>query len=179
LINPDNIILIGFICSGKTTLGKKLASILNKTFIDLDEYIEKKTNKSINEIFEIYGSSFFRKIENECLFEVISKNNGIVLATGGGTPCFFNNLDLLLEYGIVIYLKVDLKILINRILNMPEKFPLLKGIKYNEIPNWVENTLIEREKFYLKAHLIINPINNSIEKIVNIIDFYKKNLSSF
>ena len=100
------IFLIGFMGCGKTTLGKKLAKHLNFNFIDLDRFIENKTVKSINVIFDEKGEQYFRDLEKESLNEIYKMDN-LVIATGGGTPCFSDNMQTMLEKGICIYLKME------------------------------------------------------------------------
>ena len=149
---------------GKTTFGKKTASVLNIPFIDLDDYIEEKEKRTIKHIFETDGEKTFRKIENKSLLEVIH-NEKFVLATGGGTPCFFDNLKTMKEHGITLYLELDIKSLVNRLLNAKIYRPLIWGKSVEELTEYVKKTLKSRNVYYKKAHIIINGLNPDIDKI--------------
>jgi shikimate kinase len=146
----QNIVLIGFMASGKSTLGKKLAKKLNFEFIDSDKEIEKLHGKSISEIFSEFGESAFREMENKFIHSLQEKKN-FVLSTGGGLPCFFDNILLLNELGQTFYLKLSSKELTKRILNAKNERPLAKGKSREELFDFVNNLLSEREKFYFQA----------------------------
>tara|TARA_B100000953_G_scaffold126362_1_gene104162 strand:- start:766 stop:1263 length:498 start_codon:yes stop_codon:yes gene_type:complete len=148
------IFLIGFMGCGKTTLGKKLAKDLNYNFIDLDNYVEKKTNKTIIEIFENKGEKEFRIVEKESLMEVCKKDN-IVIATGGGTPCFFDNMQKILGSGKAIYLKMKIEDLLERLETDKSQRPLIKNKSAKELENFIHNKLSEREYFYKKSDYIL------------------------
>ena len=148
------IFLIGFMRCGKTTLGKKLAKDLNYNFIDLDNYVEKRTNKTIIEIFENKGEKEFRIVEKESLMEVCKKDN-IVIATGGGTPCFFDNMQKILGSGKAIYLKMKIEDLLERLETDKSQRPLIKNKSAKELENFILNKLSEREYFYKKSDYIL------------------------
>jgi len=122
-----NIILIGYMGSGKSAVGQKIAGLKAMNFIDLDAYIEEKEQQSIKNIFKEKGEIYFRKIETKYLKEVLSEQFGTVLALGGGTPCFGNNINLVnsLENGISIYLQTSIKELNERLLLITTKRILL------------------------------------------------------
>jgi len=128
--------LIGFMGSGKTTVGKKLAGKLGYDFIDLDEMIEKKYRITINNIFNKFDENAFRLIEQETLTETFKLKN-TVISTGGGTPCFFNNMQLINKYGISVYLKMHKQSLYDRLINSKTKRPLLTEKTPNEILNYI------------------------------------------
>ena len=153
--------------SGKTTLGKKLARHLSKEFIDLDVAIEKKTNKSILDIFENEGETNFREIEKEVLENICTNKEDYVVALGGGTPCFFNNMDLINESGVSIYIKYNSGILTSRLLNSKTARPLVNGKTEEELKRYIEKTLLERENFYNKSKFIIEKNNVKVEDILN------------
>jgi len=159
-----NVYLLGFMGSGKTTIGKTLANVLNYSFIDLDLLIESKLQKTISEIFAEFGEMKFREMEKAALESTFSLEN-VVVATGGGTPCFFDNLAKINENGISVYLKMNLEILLGRLKSKIEKRPLLKNRNSNELRTYIENTLSEREIFYQKAHFTIVCNNLSIKNI--------------
>ncbi len=110
--------------SGKTTVGKQLAKKFDFTFVDIDNYIELKYKTSINDFFSKFGENKFREIEKEELENISTKKN-IVVATGGGTPCFFNNIDIINKTGTSIYIKLSPEMLLSRLKNAKENRPLI------------------------------------------------------
>ena len=162
------IFLTGYMGSGKSTLGKRLANKLGITFIDLDEYFEQKFRTSITLFFERFGEDSFRKLEHEVLKEVIYKYIDVVISTGGGTPCFFNNLELMNEQGVTVYLKLPPAVLASRLSNSPFRYrrPKLKGLDKDTLLETVTMHLQEREPFYSQSGLIIDAFGMNLEKIV-------------
>ena len=158
------IFLIGYMGSGKTTLGRKLAYILQYQFIDLDEYIEKQEGRKINHIFEEDGEDYFRKLERVYLHRVIDKED-LVISTGGGTPCFFDNMNQMNEYGKTIYINIHPKALLPRLLSSPSTRPLLVGKDEKEMLDYVFKTLRSREKYYHKAKRIVTGYNLTARKL--------------
>lgn len=154
--------------SGKTTIGKLLASKLSFRFIDSDDEIEKFTNQSVNEIFSNQGEEFFRKTENKIL-KIIDSSENIVVATGGGTPCFAENLNIMNNGGTTIYLKCSTNTLLKRLSEEKKIRPLLKNKNSEELSNFIDSKLREREKFYNEAKLIIDTENFTTGHIVEII----------
>jgi len=148
-----HIYLIGFMGAGKTTIGKKLAAKLNRTFIDLDEIIEKESCLAIPVIFEKYGESYFRKLETECLIQVSQTKNKII-ATGGGIVLFDKNRIIMIKTGYTIYLSWSPRILYHRIKKSTHR-PLLNGINNNELLHYIEKLLDERRPFYEKADYVV------------------------
>ena len=150
-----NIFLIGFMGSGKSYWGRIWAKETGFSFFDLDEEIEKTLGMSIEKIFEKYGEKKFRKMEREHLrkFDNVHKN---LVASGGGTPCFFDNIEWMKEHGKVIYLKATPKNILERVMDEKNKRPLLKKINPAELLFFIENKLAEREPFYLKADYIFD-----------------------
>jgi len=155
---PNRIYLIGFMGSGKTTAGRKLASATGWDFIDLDLEIEKKENKSISEIFALCGEEYFRKIEAETLRNLKIRKDSVI-ATGGGTPCFHGNIDYMLATGIVVYLKLTVEEIKNRLISETADRPLLKGIREENLTEFIRNKIREREKFYNMAHIVTDGYN--------------------
>jgi len=147
--------IIGFMGSGKSTAGKKIASALGWTFIDLDRKIEERAGKTIPKIFEQEGESHFRRIETDVL-----KSTGVlsatVISTGGGTPCHGNNMDFMLETGLTIYLRMTPVQLTRRLLNSSGERPLLKNVPDEKLVSFIEEKLAFREKWYSRANLIID-----------------------
>lgn len=151
--------------SGKTTAGKELAVRLNYSFVDLDLYIEKKEKRTISTIFSDEGEKNFRKIERRVLKEIVKTDN-IVVACGGGTPCYSDNMLLMKEKGQTVYLEMPVGALINRLKNSYGERPLIKG-KSEELRNYISSTLAEREKYYQKAHYTVNALNLKVDSILN------------
>ncbi|TJY32175.1 shikimate kinase [Pontimicrobium aquaticum] len=163
------IVLMGYMASGKSFIGKSLAKKLNYNFFDLDDYIEKKEEKSITEIFNSSGEIYFRKIETNYLKEILTSNKDIVLSLGGGTPCYGTNLDLIKNTkGVVsFYLNASIKTIISRLENEPSKRPLLTRVKSNEeLQEFIGKHLFERNQFYNQANYTIETNNATVDSIV-------------
>ncbi len=163
---PRNHILyiIGFMGSGKTTAGKKLAASLGWSFIDLDNKIEEHTGMKIPEIFSKFGEEHFRNIEAEMLKSITPESN-IVLATGGGTPCYKDNMEFMLGTGLVIYLKMTPLQLASRLAASNDERPLIKDLEGKELLLFIEIKLSGREKWYEKSHLIHNGFDIDINDL--------------
>lgn len=158
--------LIGYMCSGKTTLGRQIADKLNLPFIDLDREIVNTTGKTISDIFNTEGEDAFRLIEKKVLNHVIKTHQDFVMATGGGTPCHFNNMDVMKKNGLVIYLNVATKELVRRNLESPETRPLLRGMNELEMLSFINNHLTSRWPFYKKANLTLKENDMDLDKII-------------
>lgn len=162
------IVLVGYMGSGKSTIGRLLSKKLNIKFIDLDEYIESKLNCNISDLFKEKGELFFRKMEHKYIQEIMYKKNDFVLSTGGGTPCYSNNLDVIkAETSNVFYLKVSINGLIERLIIEKENRPLIKNINNEDLPEFIGKHLFERNIFYMKANHIISCDDKSPEVIVD------------
>lgn len=163
------IFLIGYMCSGKTTVGRKLANRLGLEFVDMDDYFEEKYKLSIMDFFDKYDEKLFRDFERKNLLELVKAEN-LVVSTGGGTPCFFDNLQLMKENGVVIYLQMQPKSLLHRIENSKKPRPLLEKAAHGNLQKFVSDQLTEREVSYLLADHVIKGENvdvNDICKILN------------
>ena len=163
------IILIGYMGSGKSYVGKLLADVLNYSFIDLDLYIEKREGFKITEIFQKKGEIYFRKKETAYLKEILSENSKLVLATGAGTPCYGNNLSLLNESdtATTIYLRTSLGELVCRLFLEKSKRPLISHIKTEDLLNdFIRKHLFERSFYYCQSKTTITTDKKSGEKIV-------------
>ncbi|MCK9254230.1 MAG: shikimate kinase [Bacteroidales bacterium] len=160
------ILLLGFMSSGKSVFGKKLASALKLEFYDLDKLIEEKYKISIPSIFSYFDESIFRNLESITLKEFENKNN-FLLSLGGGTPCFNNNLEIIKKLGTSIYIKLDAKSLTHRLINSKTKRPLITNLSEQELLHKVETMLIERENYYSQADLIVNGFNLKLEYVLS------------
>lgn len=161
------IVLVGYMGSGKTTIGKLLAKKLKISFLDLDEVIEERLEDSISNIFNGKGEIFFRKKEHEYLNDVLSQKNNFILSTGGGTPCYSGNMDTMLELAdYVFYLKISIPGLVKRLIFEKEHRPLIKNIDDGDLPEFIGKHLFERNNFYLKANHIIECDNKDPEALV-------------
>lgn len=164
------IFLIGYMGCGKTTLGREIASELQLTFVDLDAFLEEKYFKTIPRIFAEEGEESFRKKERRVLEEV-SEFDNVVLATGGGAPCFFDNMELMNKAGHCIFLDVDIDSLAERLLAAKTERPLIKGKSAGELKQFIAEMLEKRRPFYEKAAFILK--GNAITS-KQIIDLVKK-----
>ncbi|MCD7710222.1 MAG: shikimate kinase [Porphyromonadaceae bacterium] len=166
------IFLIGFMGAGKTTLGKVLAKRLEIDFIDLDQYIEGRFRKSVREIFAKEGEEKFRQMEKNLLHEV-SDFEDVIIATGGGTPCFFDNMDYMNAHGVCIYLQASTDELYKRLVNGRSSRPILSGKNDKELYSFIEETVAFREPFYAQAGLKFDTgslesrreIDNAVERL--------------
>lgn len=139
---------------GKSTLGRSLASELNLTFIDLDSFLEEKYFKTIPQIFAEEGEESFRRKERNVLEEVCGFDD-IILATGGGAPCFFDNMELMNESGFCVFLDVNISSLVSRLIHAKIERPLIKGKSPEELRKFIEGLLAKRRPFYEKAKYIL------------------------
>ena len=149
------IILIGYMGAGKTTIGKTLAKRLGVPFYDLDWYIETRMRKKVKQIFDEKGEEGFRIIEKNMLHEVAEFEN-VVLACGGGTPCFFDNMEYMVGQGDVIYLKGAPEVLFRHLKMGKGVRPLLLGKNDEELLDYIRENVQKREEFYTKANHIID-----------------------
>ena len=171
------IILIGYMGSGKTTVGKALSKETGMMFYDLDWYIESRMRKTVSQIFAEKGEEGFRKIEYNMLHEVAEFEN-VIISCGGGTPCFFDNMDYLNQQGDVVYLKATPETLYKHLLMAKIERPLLKDKSPEELIAYITEHLKERAPFYEKAHytLNVNVLDNT-DKIATSVERIKSLLS--
>lgn len=149
------IYLVGYMGSGKSSLGRELAAVLGYPFIDTDEQIEKSALKSIPEIFNEEGENAFRSMEQAVLLKS-SEQTDAVIATGGGLPCFNNLMDWMNQHGITIYLKADPGELSVRLKKERERRPLISHVSDDQLSSFISGHLKEREPFYCRAKFILN-----------------------
>ncbi|MGV8877852.1 MAG: shikimate kinase [Sphingobacteriaceae bacterium] len=161
----ERIFLTGFMGCGKTTLGRKLASKLEGEFVDLDHLIEAKEGITIGEYFSAYGEDQFRKLESAVLKETPYSSNAII-STGGGVPCFFDNMDWMNEQGITVYIKLPAAVLASRLEQDNNQRPVLQANKGEALIAFIEQKLMAREPFYQRAKLIINGLDLTTDKLM-------------
>ena len=159
-----NIFLIGFMGCGKTTLAKKLAARLGYDLIDLDLEIEKKLGTSVASYFAEHGEDAFRKLESETL-KTLNYGENTVIATGGGTPCYYDNMDWMNLNGHTIYIEMSVAALVQRLENGKAKRPLLKDLDAAAMHSFIEKKLSERTVHYQKAKSIVSGLNLSADDL--------------
>ena len=160
----ERIFLIGYMGAGKTTVGKALAKTTGLQFYDLDWYIEGRMRKTVPQIFAELGEEGFRQIEHRLLHEVAEFEN-VIISCGGGTPCFFDNIDYMNKQGQVVYLKVTPEVLCKHLKMGKTERPLLKGKTEEELLTFVTTQLASRSPFYEQANYILD---------VSLMDNYEK-----
>ncbi|KAA6332217.1 Shikimate kinase [termite gut metagenome] len=149
------VFLIGYMGAGKTTLGKIVARKLNLSFVDIDCFIENRFHKKIRDLFEERGETGFRELEKKILHEVAEFEN-VIISTGGGAPCFFDNMDFMNQKGETIFLKVHPDILLRRLRVSTTSRPVLKDKTDEELHTFIVQTLEIRSPFYIQAQHIFN-----------------------
>ena len=168
------IILIGYMGAGKTTIGRALAKELGLDFYDLDWYIENRRRKKIPQIFEELGEEGIRKIEHNMLHEV-AEFEDVVISCGGGTPCFFDNIDYMNQQAQVVYLHCTPEVLHGHLLMGRIERPLIKGKSPDELIIFIKEQLSAREPYYKKAQYILDvSLMDNFEKIKNTVSMLKE-----
>jgi len=170
------IILIGYMGAGKTTIGRQLAKQLGLQFYDLDWYIESRRHKTVAQLFQEYGEEGFRQIEHNMLHEV-AEFEDVVISCGGGTPCFFDNMDYMNQQGKVVYLCCEPETLRGHLLMGKTERPLLKGKSPEELIDFIKEQLQHREPFYTKARYRLDvtlmddyqKIQTSVDRIIELL----------
>lgn len=168
------IFLIGFMGSGKTTHGKKIARMIDYNFVDMDEWIVRKEGKSVADIFRDNGEPYFRQKESEAIRELMIMER-VVIATGGGAPCHGENLQMMKEAGLVVYLQFSPSGLLSRLMKSKNERPLLAGKNKAEMLATIEELLGTREAYYKQAQMIIDGVKASDESVVNAIQRWSEN----
>jgi shikimate kinase len=164
----QRIYLIGFMGSGKSTVGKRLALKLKYSFIDMDKVIEKGSGMTISEIFEEKGEDEFRRMEHKLVLETVNMTD-VVVSTGGGVPCFFDNIDIINRNGISIYLKMTSEDLLKRLKGSKYERPLIRDLSPDEMAEYIKEKLREREPYYLKSKYIMDGKDPDIAEIVKLV----------
>ena len=160
------IVLLGYMASGKSSIGKRLSKKLSMRFLDLDDYIIDKEGMPISKIFETKGEVYFRLIENKYLKEILAKDEDFILALGGGTPCYANNMEEVKKGDTLsIYLQGSTATMIERLIRKKSKRPLIASLGDDQIPEFVAKHLFERRAYYEQAKTVVK-IDNKTKKEV-------------
>ena len=167
--------LLGYMGSGKSHVSKSLSKKLNFPLIDLDQRISEENLLSIPEIFQTKGEIFFRKEEKRVLENILNEEKDIILSLGGGTPVYYNNMDLINEKSKSIFLRASVKTLTDRVLLQKNTRPLIAKLNDDDVPEFIAKHLFERNPFYSKSHFTVdtdsktaNDISAEIIKLLKI-----------
>ena len=155
--------------SGKSTLGRMLAARLNLAFIDLDTFLEEKYFRTIPQIFAEEGEAGFRKKEQKVLHEV-SAFDDVIVATGGGAPCFFDNMEVMNNTGFCIFLDVDTDSLVNRLIHAKTERPIIKGKSADELHYFIDGMMLKRRPYYEKARYILKGNEIKPEQVIELLN---------
>ncbi|MFD1294003.1 shikimate kinase [Lutibacter holmesii] len=164
------IVLLGYMASGKSAVGKVLAKKMNLQFIDLDDFIEKKEGKSISDIFDLHGEIYFRRVEAIYLEEVLNLSENCIISLGGGTPCYGNNMEYLKNKSVSFYLNASIQTIFDRLEGETSQRPLVATIGKENLKEYLAKHLFERNPFYQKADFTISVDNKSLNTIVEAIE---------
>jgi shikimate kinase len=163
------IFLIGFMGSGKTHWAKLLSAKLHLPFRDLDMVIVEREGKSVSEIFSTSGEEYFRYQEKEVLEEIVNEEESFILSCGGGTPCFFNNIEFMKKNGKVIWLNTSIEVMKERLLKERFVRPLIKEISDEELKRYIIRKLSERRMYYEQAHVMVNEESVTLEELIHLL----------
>jgi len=166
------IFLVGFMGSGKTTIGRRLSGRIGFDFVDTDCFIEMQQGLTVFEVFAQYGEAAFREMERNILLEM-QKIEYAVVSTGGGMPCHKDNMDIMRSIGRVVYLKTSPQTLTRRLLRSHTERPLIMGKTERELQQYITEKLVEREPFYSRAHIAMQTEHFSMEKLMQSLHLMK------
>ena len=162
----NKIVLIGYMGSGKSIVGKNISKTIGIPFYDLDEIFENEEQSTIKNIFQGKGEVYFRKKESQVFREFLKNNDNFILALGGGTPCYANNHELLNQDGVVsIYLKAAIDTLVKRLNCEKSKRPLIADLNEAELEDYIRKHLFDRGYYYLQAKHVVSVDNKSVTEI--------------
>ena len=170
------VFLTGFMGAGKTTTGRRLADKLGLEFRDLDLEIERIAGMTIGDIFRIHGEYEFRKKESEALRDLVRYHDHLLIATGGGTPCFHDNMMFMNDSGITVYLELPTGALVHRLIHSKSRRPLVEGMDEMELQSYVTDTLAQRAPFFRESKIIADGMNVNVNDLAERIrSFYEIN----
>lgn len=159
------IYLLGYMGSGKTTFGSQLSRRLHLHFFDTDTLIEHKFKVNINQLFKKYNEEVFRVVEHGVLLDTFKMDHGVI-STGGGTPCYKDNMELINQHGISVYLKTAPEHIFERLKKSRKKRPLIAGLNKKELFEFIKMQINAREEYYNRAHIIFDPFKEDIEILI-------------
>ena len=160
------IFLIGFMGSGKTHWGRLLSEKLKLPFFDLDEQVESHEGRSIPEIFSQSGEEHFRLSEKDALHIITESHDSFVMACGGGSPCYFNNIDYMNQSGITVWLNTAIEILFQRLLKEKDTRPLLKGLTDEQLKRFIVKKYADRKIYYEQAEVVIEEDSLELDRLI-------------
>ena len=160
------IFLIGFMGSGKTHWGRLVSQKLDLPFFDLDEQIVNHEGKSIVEIFETKGEEQFRLSEKEIMHIITESHDSFVMACGGGTPCYFNNVEYMNNSGVTVWINTPLDVLFNRLLKEKDRRPLIKELTDDQLRGFISKKYADRKIYYEQADVMMDEEPVLIEKLI-------------
>ncbi len=159
------IVFVGYMASGKSAVAKAVSKELNLDLVDLDTYIETKEQLSIPQIFEKHGEIYFRKKETFYLKELLQRTDSFILSVGGGTPCFGDNMNSILENAVSLYLRATVQTIFNRVIHEKAQRPLVASIADENLQEFIAKHLFERTPFYDRANHIVSVNDKNIAEI--------------
>ena len=160
------IFLIGFMGSGKTHWGRLLSQKLAIPFFDLDEQIIEQAGKSIVEIFEEEGEEQFRLREKDVLHIITESHHGFIMATGGGSPCYFNNIDYMNKQGTTVWINPAIETIFKRLITEKDKRPLIRDLSDDQLKSYIVKKYADRKLYYEQADIMIEEENATLESLV-------------
>lgn len=160
------IFLIGFMGSGKTYWGRQLSFKLGLPFFDLDEQIEANEGKTVNELFDIHGEEQFRLLEKDTLHIITESHESFIMSAGGGTPCYFNNIEFMNSRGTTVWINTPIEIITERLIKEKEQRPLIKDFEADQLKSYILKKFADRKIYYEMAKIIIDEEGKSVEKII-------------
>ena len=166
LFTGVKIFLIGFMGSGKTYWGRKLSEKLGLPFFDLDEQIETHEAKPISQIFAEEGEEYFRLIEKDTLHIITESHDSFIMATGGGTPCYFNNIEFMNKTGTAVWINTPVDLLFERLIKDKAHRPLIKNLNDAQLKSFIIKKFSDRKIYYEQAEMMVEENETSLEKMV-------------
>ena len=163
------IFLIGFMGSGKTHWARLLSAKLSLAFFDLDTVIVEQEKKSVSDIFSEKGEEYFRYKETEALERLAEEENGFILSCGGGTPCFFNNIEFMKKNGKVIWLNTSIDVLTQRLLRERKSRPLIREVDESDLGRYIVRKLSERRMYYQQADVTVNEESITLDELIRLL----------
>jgi shikimate kinase len=160
------IFLIGFMGSGKSYWGRRLSEKLMLPFFDLDEQVESNEGKSITQVFAEQGEEYFRMLEKDTLHIISESHDSFIMATGGGTPCYFNNIEFMKKNGTVVWISTPVDLLFERLLKEKDKRPLIKDLDDDQLKRFIIKKFSDRKIYYEQADIMVEEEEKNIDKIV-------------